>query len=34
MNFRELINAKTERELRLKDEKEKNKIMTDFFKQA
>ena len=30
MNFRELINAKTERELRLKDEKEKNKIMTDF----
>lgn len=30
MNFREIINAKTERELRLKDEKEKNKIMTDF----
>lgn len=30
MNFREFLNSKTEREMRLKDEEEKNKIMTDF----
>lgn len=30
MNFREFLNAKAEREIRLKDEEEKNKIMADF----
>ena len=31
MNFREFLNSRAERENRLKDEEEKNKIMTDFF---
>ena len=30
MNFREFLNSKAEREMRLKDKEEKNKIMTDF----
>ena len=34
MNFREFLNSKAEREMCSKDKEEKNKIMTDFFKQA
>lgn len=30
MNFREFLNNKVEKDMRLKDEEEKNKIMTDF----
>lgn len=30
MNFRDFLNSKAEREMRLKDEEDKNKTMTDF----